>query len=167
MKKRVIRLCYRKIIDVAATKAWDKLVFDDSYTEYRMQAQNFAQARQYPLFTELLQHLPEARRIDQMVSPAITGYMQQLNGVMPDILNNLGRRFVKFKNYQFEVINSHLDDKGVHRVSLSFFSEPMLWYDTVDNYLLLANNEQPDAETLTYLLQLQPYLSIYSIQEIV
>ncbi|MEO7211979.1 hypothetical protein [Mucilaginibacter sp.] len=165
MKKSTVKLCYRKIIDSNATKPWDKFVLEDSYAEFRLQVQNFAEAKQYPSFAELVHEVPGAQKINQMVGPAITGYIQQLNEVVPDILNNLGRRFIKFKNYQFEIINSHFDSREKHQVAISFFSEPMIWYGTIDNYLLLAPSGQETQEVLTHIMQLQPYLSIYSITE--
>ncbi|MFS2185844.1 hypothetical protein ACCC92_04165 [Mucilaginibacter sp. Mucisp84] len=42
MQKRVIILCYRKIIDIRSAKQWDKLVFESTYLEFKMQAQNFS-----------------------------------------------------------------------------------------------------------------------------
>jgi hypothetical protein len=165
MKKSTIKLCYRKIIDSSSTKPWDKFVLEDSYAEFRLQVQNFTQVKQYPSLAELVHEVPEAKKINQMVGPAITGYIQQLNEVVPDILNNLGRRFIKFKTYQFEIINSHFDHKEKHQVAISFFSEPMIWYGTIDNYLLLSSAGQETEEVLTHLLQLQPYLSIYSLTQ--
>jgi hypothetical protein len=117
-------------------------VLEDSYAEFRLQVQNFAQVKQYPVFAELVHHVPEAKKINQMVGPAITGYIQQLDEVMPDILNNLGRRFIRFKNYRFEIINSHFDQLEKHQVAISFFSEPMIWHGTIDNYLLLSSAGQ-------------------------
>jgi hypothetical protein len=165
MSKSAIKLCYRKIIDINSGKPWDKFVFEDSYAEFRLQVQNFAQVQQYPSYANLVHYVPEAGKINQMVGPAITGYIQQLNEVMPDILNNLGRRFIKFKTYRFEIINSHLHHQDQHQVAISFFSEPMVWHATIDNYLLLSVAGQQNEEILTHLLQLQPYLSIYSLTE--
>ncbi|GAA4335790.1 hypothetical protein GCM10023149_44020 [Mucilaginibacter gynuensis] len=166
MAKRKIVLCYRKIIDVNSNKPWEKLVFNDSYMEFRMQVQNFAEVQTYPSYGELLSHVPEVKKLNHIVSGAVMNYIQQLNEVMPDILNNLGRRFLKFKTFQFEIINSHLHLKDKHQVSISFFSEPVLWYDTIDNYLLIGNEIPAESVVLTHLFQLQPYLSIYSVQMI-
>ncbi|MBE9585922.1 hypothetical protein IM792_15805 [Mucilaginibacter sp. JRF] len=164
MNTKTIRLCYRKIIDASATKAWDRQVFDDSYMEYRMQVQNFVQAEQYPLYSDLLQHNPDVARINHMVSGAVIGYLQQLNNIMPDVLNALGRRFLKFNEFKFEIINSHLDNKDKHRISITFYSEPVYWLDTIGQNLLLTGTDQQTDTMLTDLLPLTPYLSIYSLQ---
>ncbi|MCD8739943.1 hypothetical protein LT679_04970 [Mucilaginibacter roseus] len=164
MYNRIIRICYRKIIDGAASKAWDRLVFDDSYTEYRMQVQNFERAAQYPLYTDLLKYNPEVIKMNHMVSGAVMGYLQLLNNIMPDVLNTLGRRFLKFNQFKFEIINSHLENKEKHRISITFYSEPVYWLDTIGQNLLLTGIDQQQDMTLTDLLPLTQYLSIYSIQ---
>ena len=170
MPKRVIILCYRKIIDVNTVKAWDKMVFESSYLEFKMQAQNFSLGTDHTSYAELLRNVPNAQRLTGMVTPSVTGYVQQLNKIMPDILNNLGRRFLTFSKFQMEIINSDINDKAKHQIALNFYSEPMVWHDTIDNFLLISDhlpeNKLPDENTkaLTNLMQIQPYVNIYSLQ---
>ncbi len=167
MPDRIITLCYRKIIDATATRPWDKLVWDDSYREFRLQAQNVDPGNQYSSFGELLHYVPGAERLHFLVSGAVTGYVQQLNERVPDILNNLGRHFLRFRQFQFELINSDLRDQSKHQVGISFFSEPLVWHDTVGTLLLVspvaAAGSAPAPETLTHLVQLQPFLSIHAL----
>lgn len=169
MNTRIITLCYRKIIDINATKQWDKLVFEASYLEFKMQAQNYSNGTTFTTYTDLLSHVPNAQRILGMVTPAITGYIQQLNGVVPDILTNVGRRFLKFYKFQLEIINSDINDKGKHQLAISFFTEPMQWHDTIGNLLLVSDSQVSSAlgnEVLTNLFQLQPYVNIHSIKTV-
>lgn len=114
MPDRIITLCYRKIIDATATRPWDKLVWDESYREFRMQAQNFNPGNRYQTFGELLHYVPTANRLHFLVSGAVTGYIQQLNERVPDILNNLGRHFLRFKQFHFELLNSDINDQSKH-----------------------------------------------------
>jgi hypothetical protein len=168
MSDRIITLCYRKIIDATATRPWDKLVWDDSYREFRMQAQTFNPDNRYQSFGELLHYVPNANRLHFLVSGAVTGYIQQLNERVPDILNNLGRHFLLFKRFQFELINSDLHNQSKHQVAINFFSEPLTWHDTVGPFLLVSEaSAAPGSanETLTHLVQLQPFLSIHAIQK--
>lgn len=166
MTKKIIRLCYRKVIDAQSQKAWDKYVFESSYTEFRMQAQLYNQQKKYTGFGELLQHAPGAEKLHFLVSGAVVGYLQQLDGVVPDILNNLGKHFLKFSNYRFEIINSDTQNKASHQVAINFFTEPVIWHDSIDNYLLVSpvNEIKNDDGILTEMLQLQPFLSIYSLK---
>jgi hypothetical protein len=58
MPNRTITLCYRKVIDASAAKPWEKLIFEDSYTEFKMQAQLYNQEKKYRSFAELRQQVP-------------------------------------------------------------------------------------------------------------
>lgn len=166
MKKGIIRLCYRKIIDASSRHAWDKLVFESTYAEFLLQAQFYNQEKKYRSFSELLQQVKGADKLHFLVSAAVTGYLQQLNGSIPDIVNNLGKTFLAFDNYQFELINSDIKNKNNHHVAIHFFSAPMTWHDTIDNYLLLsaAETQLNNGEILTSLVQLQPFLNIHSLK---
>jgi hypothetical protein len=163
---RHITLCYRKLLDASATRPWDKLVLDDSYREFRMQAQYFNPEKKYRTFGELLHYVPGASRLHGLTSGAITGYLQQLGGVVPDVLDNLGRRFLKFDKFQFELINSDLLDPGKHQVAVSFFTEPLVWHATVGAYLIVSPAGAPGAEAPApvHTFQLQPFLAIHTIQ---
>jgi len=167
MTKKIIRLCYRKIIDASSQKTWDKYVFDSTYTEFLMQSQFYNQQKKYSSFGELIQNVPGAEKLHFLVSAAIVGYLKQLDGVIPDILNNLGKHFLKFTGYRFEIINSDIKNKTNHQVAINFFSEPLAWHDTAGGYLLVSslNGEKNEDGILTNLVQLQPFFSIYSIKE--
>jgi len=167
MPKKIIRFCYRKVIDVSNQKPWDKYVFESSYTEFIMQSQFYNREKKYSRFSEMLMNIPTADKLHFLVSAAITGYIQQLHEVMPDIVNNLGKFFLNFAAYRFEIINSDIKNKADHRVAINFFSEPMLWHGTIENYLLISpvEGEKNKDGTLTHLVQLQPFFSIYSLKE--
>jgi hypothetical protein len=167
MPPRLITLAYRKLIDANSTRPWDKLVFEDSYREFRMQAQFYNQQGQYRTFGELLHHVPGADKLHFLVGGSIGGYMQQLGGVVPDIVNNVGRYFLKFSRYQFELINSHLHDQSRHQVAINFYAAPLLWHDTIAPYLLVSDPAAPaeaSGDVLTHLFQLQPYLTIHALR---
>jgi len=167
MPKRIIRLCYRKIIDNTAQAVWDKYVYDSSYTEFLLQAQFYNQGGKYNRLSELLTTAPASEKLHFLVSAAVVGYLQQLGEQIPDIRDNLGKQFLRFKNYRFEIIESDTTNKSNHCVAIHFFSEPLTWHETIGNYLLLSQiKEKPAADgVLTHLLQLQPQLSIYSLKE--
>lgn len=164
---RLITLAYRKLIDANSTKPWDKLVFADSYREFRMQAQLYNQQGQYRTFGELLHYVPGADKLHFLVGGSLGGYVQQLGGLVPDIVNNVGRYFLKISRYQFELINSDLHDQSRHQVAINFYAEPLLWHDTIAPYLLVSEAAAPaeaSSEVLTHLFQLQPYLTIHALR---
>lgn len=167
MSKKIIRLCYRKVIDASAKQVWDRYVFDASYAEFLMQAQFYNQEKKYTRFSELLLHAPNADKLHFLVSAAVVGYLQQLNDTMPDISNNLGSLCIPFKNFRFEIIESDIRKKDSHRVAINFFSEPLIWHSTIGTALLVSKADDPEGPhgVLTHQLPVHPFLSIYSIKE--
>jgi hypothetical protein len=167
MPKGIIRFCYRKIIDALSQKQWDKYVFESTYAEFLMQSQFYNREKKFTRFSELLINVPAAEKLHFLVSSAMTGYLQQLGGKVPDISNNLGRHFLLFKNYRFEIIESDIKDKKIHNVAINFFSEPLLWHDTINDFLLVSDPgaEKNEDGVITEMVQLQPFLSIYSLKE--
>ncbi len=165
MQQTTIRLCYRKIIDASASRPWDKMVFDDSYTEFLLQSQLYNQEKKYDTFSEILSQVPAAEKLHFLVSAAVVGYLQQLGSKIPDLTNNLGRLFLPFSNFRFEIINSSIKDKSRHQVAVNFFSDPLVWHSTISNQLLLSvpGNTEND-EILTELFTLPSFVSIYSLK---
>jgi hypothetical protein len=165
MQKGTIRLCYRKVIDAQSAKPWEKLVFEDSYAEFLMQSQLYNHEKKYSTFSDIITHVPAAERLHFLVSAAVIGYLQQLQGRVPDLVNNLGRLFLPFNNYRFEIINSDINDRTKHRVAINFYTDHLVWHDTINNQLLLSvpgNTE--NGEVLTELFTLPPFVSIYSLK---
>ncbi len=170
MVNGIIRLSYRKIIDVLSQKAWDKFVFDDTYMEFYMQAQFYNQEQKYTTFQELLDNVPNAEQLNYLTSTAAIGYIKQLNKIIPEIVNASGKLCLPFTQFKFEIIQSHVQDKNAHRVAILFYSDPLTWIDTIDNQLLITYGDQREAlrngnEVDTDLITLQPYLSIASFQK--
>src|SRR5258705_13960053 len=124
-----------------------------------MEAQFYNQEKKYNSFGEIMMNVPAAEKLHFLVSASIVGYLQQLAGKVPDILNSLGKHFLEFKNYRFEIINSDIKNRTAHQVAINFFSEPLVWHATIDNYLLVspANDEKNENGILTDMLQLQPF----------
>ena len=160
-----VRIVYRKIIGANDPGAWEQLVSADTYQELLLQVQNFDREGAYPAYATLLYHVPAAKKLDFLVSMAITGYMQQLNGLIPDVKNALGKRFLPFHDYRFEIIHSNTRDRTVHTVAVNFYSDWIRWLDTVGDQLVLSVKEE-NGEVLTELLPLRPFISIYAVKEI-
>jgi hypothetical protein len=166
MGKRLITLCYRKIIDINSRGSWEQMVFEDTYTELLMQLQNFNPRQQYQTFSQLMQHVPEAAKLHFLVSSACVGYLQQLYEKIPDIMDNLGRRALQFKSFHFELINSDFRNIEKHQIAISFFSPTMLWLDTIGNALLVSALAEEEGQIFqTILIPMVPYLAINSLQD--
>lgn len=166
MKQKIARLCYRKIIDATSTGAWESLVFEDSYREFLMQSQLYNGEKKYTTFAQMVQYAKGAEQLHFLVSAAVVGYIKQLNNVVPDITNALGKLFLPFHNFRFEIISSDIKDKGRHQVAINFYTDPLVWLDTIGTQLLLSlEDKSQGGETLTEIVSLQPFLSIYSVHE--
>ncbi|MFN8355504.1 MAG: hypothetical protein U0Y10_13690 [Spirosomataceae bacterium] len=169
MSKGIIRLVYRKVIDVHSTHRWDKLVFNDTHQEYYMQAQYFDQEGKYPTFRELVRAIPNAERLHYLVSLASVNYLKQLDEKIPDLVDLSGRLFVPFKQYKFEILQSHIMQKEHHKIALYFYSQALTWIDTIGSQLLVSIGDQRETltqgeEVVTELISLSAGFSVHSLQ---
>lgn len=166
MDHSAIVFCYRKIINANSSLPWEKLVFDDSYLEFRMQFQNFNKGANCFTFAELIHQRADAERLHFLVSPSVSGYIQQLQGQIPDVLDTLGKQFLNFNRYRFELINSDIRNAQAHQVAINFYSTTMNWHHTIGNALLLSedSSEAIDGIIQTHLYQLQPFVSIHTLK---
>jgi len=163
-----IQLAYRKIISSQSTSAWERYVFEDSYKEFLMQFQFYNTENKYHTFSRLLADIPTAEKLHFLVSAAVTGYITQLQNKIPDVQNTLGKIFLPFHLYRFEIIDSDIRDKKEHRIAIVFYSEPLRWLDTIGEHLLISLNVTSNNNKgmiKTELVKLQPFMSIYSLQK--
>lgn len=158
-----IRFCYRKIITNTSQDDWAKLVWESTYAELQLQQQLYDQQGQYKRFADLLHHHPVAEKLHYLVSTAVTGYVKQLNGIVPDITDVLGKRVIPFSQYRFEIINSSSINKNEHSVAISFYSEPLQLQQVIGDHLVVSPVDGASDE-YGYLavstIRLQPFLSI-------
>jgi len=164
MEKRMIRLQYRKLIDAGTAKPWEKHAFNDSYTEFLMQAQLYNREKKYTTFSELVTNVQGADKLHFLVSAAVTGHVQQLQGKLPDVVDITGKPFLPFVHYRFEIIQSDITNKAKHQIAIHFITEPVAWLDTIGNTLFISLQENND-ELLTHHVTLQPLLAIYAIKK--
>jgi hypothetical protein len=167
--KGLIRLSYRKVIDVTSAKRWDRAVFDETYQEFYMQAQQYDQAGTYQTLQELIDNVPKAEQLHYLTSRVAMGYLQQVNQIIPDLLNASGQEAVPFTQFKFEILASDIKLKDAHKIAITFYSDPITWIDTLGNALFVAYGDQRQLlaegkEVSTDLLMLQPNLTIWSYQ---
>ncbi len=170
--KGLIKLAYRKMIDVSSTSTWDKYVFEDTYREYYMQAQQFDQKSKYSTFQDMVKHVPSAEQMHYLVSTAAIGYIRQLEGLFPEVLNVVGKRCVPFESFRFEILESNIKNKEQHKVAICFYSNVLTWIGAIDNQLLFAVGDQSEAiqkgQTIeTEMLTWRSNLTVHSFQQII
>ncbi|MFT4203803.1 MAG: hypothetical protein QM610_07795 [Chitinophagaceae bacterium] len=153
-----------------STADWDKMVWEDSFLEFKMQFQRFNTEGKYFSFGVLLAQNPQAAQLHFLVGGSVLGYLQQLNGIIPDLVDNLGLRFMSIADCQFEIINSDTRDSGRHEVAFNFYSVPFYWHDTIDGFMLVSStgdDKQKDGSYDTRLFRLRPFVSIDKLIETV
>lgn len=163
--KGIIQIGNPRSISQASTDAWDKAVWASTHFEYKLQVQNYPEYKQNSLYTELVKLQPKASRLSYMVSAGAINYLKNLGGKMPGVLNNLGQPALSFKQYRFELVESHLTDASLHSVQLYLLSEPLVWIDTIGDQLLIAP-ETATGEYIPQLIRLGNSLSIDSFKPI-
>ena len=140
-------------------------MFEDSYTEFLIQSQLYNPEKKYTRFSDMLQYAPGAEKLHFLVSAAVVNYIEPLNSRTPDISNNQGKSFLHFQHYFFEIINSDIRDRSAHSIAINFYSPPLVWHDTLSDYLLLSEKKNNALEGVqTDMLELRPFLSIHSLQ---
>ncbi|MGG9963887.1 hypothetical protein [Ferruginibacter sp. SUN106] len=167
MSKGIIKFALQKIIKDPAASLWEKLVFDATWMEYRMQAANFNQQSKATLFTTIVNENPKAEKLHDAVSTAAIGYIRQLQDVIPGLTNAHGKNIIPFKNFKFNIIQSDMVDSRLHKVEIIFISEPLTLIDVFNNrYLIAVGNKlhqlQEGKEVETELITQVDQLSIYS-----
>ena len=167
MQRRIIRICYKKVIDVNAQPGWEKLLWENTWQELFMQQQFYNNENKHKTFAALLNNVPADEKLHFRASTAAVGYLRQLNSFVPDVYNNRGNRFLTFSDFKFEIIDSDFSNKTKHRIAISFFSDGFVWHETVADYLLLCavGTEETKDGLFTHMLRMQPYLDIYSLKE--
>ncbi|MBI1781678.1 MAG: hypothetical protein HYR66_09960 [Sphingobacteriales bacterium] len=167
MKKRIIRLCYRKIVDSSCTNEKERIVFETTYGEFLLQSQFYNREKKFSSFEEIIKNNPAAEKLHFLVSAGAMMYLQQLNKIIPGVEDNLKNTFLPFSEYKFELLGSDTSNKTTHKVAINFYSDPLLWIDTIDEYLLVSTMKATPSKDgiLTNLFTIQPNLSFYSFKE--
>lgn len=166
VKRKIIRLCYRKIFDSSCTNEQERILFETTYGEFLLQSQFYNREKKFSSFEEIMKNNPAAEKLHFLVSAGATMYLQQLNKIIPGVEDNLKNTFLPFSEYRFELLSSDTSNKAMHKVAINFYSDPLLWIDTIDEYLVVSPmNALPTKDgILTSLFTIQPNLSIYSFK---
>lgn len=168
MQQKTIRISYTKRINSSNTALWDQYVLNSSWQELLMQVQFYNQQQQYTTFRQLVQQVPSAEKLHFLVTTSVVGYLRQLNGIVPDVLNKRGVPFLPFTDFKFEIIDADFSDQNKYELQITFFSDPLIWHETIGDSLLLSVAAEPQTKdgALTQLLPMQPAVDIYSYKTV-
>ena len=169
MQKAIIQLTYRQVIDASADTTFEKNVLHFSYEEYKMKSQAYNRDGSIATFTALKAKDGRANSLHYKAGFAIGGLIGGLNNKIPFLRDALGQP-VEFDNHTFEVIESDITNILLHKVAIHFITGWLTLFEIIGDSLLLSkkndleNGFQKPVET--FMLKLQPGLSIINYQEI-
>ncbi|WP_276482032.1 hypothetical protein [Paraflavitalea pollutisoli] len=159
-----IRLTYRQLIDHRARSVFEQAVFEDSYAELLMQAQRYNKDNQFTRLQDIIAHDPKANSLHYKVGFAVGLYIRQLNQIVPGISDTLGKVAITFSQYEFALVDSDLANKRQHQVSITYTTEPFLFFGSVSNNLIVSSDNVSVLEhhgwATTFLLPLHEGLTI-------
>ncbi len=93
-------------------------------------------------------------------------FINNLNNQIPNLQDTLGQN-IRFETYKFEVIESSITDKTVHKVAIIYFTDTLTLFEIIGDYILLGVdklNNVSDEPVETFLLKMHPNLSIVNYQ---
>jgi hypothetical protein len=169
MRKSLIKLAYRQIIDATATGRFEKDVFNDSYSEFLIQIQTYNQVNNYTTWREVRTAIPKSNvTLQYKVGFAIGLYVRELNNQIPGLWDNLERMNVPFADYRFELLESDITNRSAHRVALTYLTDSLTLLGTIGEYMVLAlgDKSKETAPLETFMVAMRPNLAVLSYQEI-
>jgi len=165
MSKALIKLAFRQEIDATAAGSFEKDVFNDSYQEFRMQAQAYNPNGQFHTLQELIANNPKANSLHYKVGFSVGLYIAGLNGVIPGIKERVqGQVQPGFQTHQFEIVWSHLTERSQHKVAITYFTGVLSLLDSFGDQLLLATGDMTHLAagewTDSFMLKIDPMITI-------
>ena len=166
MCKAKIKLVYKQVIDESSQSAFEKAIFKASYQEFLLKSQAYNLDGKFKTFSKLKENDGRANSLHYKLSFAVVHFIAQLNNMMPVIKDNLGNK-LPFETAKFELIESHTEDISLHKVAINYETPAITLIDFMGEYLLLAPDDFDETKnTETFVVRMQPQLSVTSYQEI-
>jgi len=163
MAEAIITLAYKQIIDALATGAFEQQVLNASYQEYLLKSQAYNPGGKFKTFTELKTHDGRANSLHYKSGFAVDGFISTLKKQIPIFQTTLCDP-IAFTSYQFEVIESDINNKLLHKVAISYFTPPLILHSVIGNYILLSykddSTDPGNKLSSTFLVLMQQSLSI-------
>jgi hypothetical protein len=167
MSHALIQIVFRQVIDSSSTGEFEKNVFDDSFSEFQLQAQAYNPENKSRTFSELVEGNPKANSLHYKVGFSVGLFVKELKNVTPGLQDSIGRP-VPFASHRFELVESDLTQKSRHKVAITYETSTLTLFATVGDYLVLATGDRlKDSDELpvdTFVLKIQPTISIASWQ---
>jgi hypothetical protein len=159
-----IKIAYRQVIDIKSSNEFEKNVFNDSFAEFYLQAQDYNPNRQFQTLTEMIEHNPKAKSLHYKVGFSIGLYVQALSKIIPGLYDTIGKT-VPFDEFEFEILHSDVTNKSLHKISLTYLSPVLELFALNGGYIIAGVDAAKETSTInrlvpTLTIPLQQNLSI-------
>lgn len=167
MYKAKIKLVYKQVIDAHSESAFEKAIIQASYQEFLLKSQAYNRDGKFKTFSRMKANDGRANSLHYKLSFSVLHFIEQLDNKIPLLKDNLGNKLA-FETAAFELIESHTEDMQLHKVAINYQTETLMLIDFMGEYLLLTKDIPGGSEPAnTFVIKMQPDLSIATYQEIV
>jgi hypothetical protein len=168
MPQALIKLAYQHIIDINSGTPFEQEVFNATFAEFTFQQQSFSKGdKTLTSWSAIKEKFPKANpALPFKVSFAIAGLLQSLDKKIPGLEDTLHLKPVHFISHYFQLIESDVNDRSLHRVSIIYLTDTLTYFGSLGNTLLVAHGDirhtSEDQPAQTFLLRMEDSLSIFS-----
>lgn len=156
---KIIQFKHTKYINNKSQGSWDKGFFDVTFKEYNMQVQ-FYDKEGKSTYKELLKQDSNVIQLNYKMNTILQPYVNMMNGVLIDVTDIAGKRFMKFNYFDVKIIDSQRNIAEKHLIEINYLSEPYAWLETIGNQLVIKNLEAQNNEV--FVVKLSPTLTLHS-----
>jgi hypothetical protein len=155
-----IKLVYKQVIDEFSESGFEKAVFKASYHEFLLKCQAYDMDGKLKTFTRMKENDGRANSLHYKLSFSVLHFIGQLNNKIPVVRDNAGNK-ITFETPRFELIESHSDHISQHKIAINYETADLTLIEVMGEYLLLAaDNFDGDQQTETFVVRMQPNLSV-------
>lgn len=165
MCKAKIRLVYRQVMDETSQSAFEKAILQASYQEFLLKSQAYNRDGLFKTFSKMKANDGRANSLHYKLDFSVGHFIAQLNNKIPLLKDNLGNK-MSFEVARFELIESHTEDISLHKVAINYETAKLSLVEVFGEYILLAADTSENGDPIqTFVLRMQPDLSIVSYQQ--
>jgi hypothetical protein len=166
MAKALIRLAYKQVIAATIGGDFERNVFDTTYQEFLLKAQVYNTGGKFKTFTQLKANDNRANSLHYKLSFTTIDLISGLSSKIPQLKDNMNNPLL-FEQHKFELIESHITDRGAHKVAITYYTGMLTLFNTMGEYMTLgAGNIMTEDLTETFTIKMQPNLAVVNYREI-
>jgi hypothetical protein len=167
MRKGLIKLAYRQVIDAGSKGNFEKSILSLSYEEFFMKSQAYNQEQKFKTFREMVADNGKANSLHYKSGFAIGSLIQQLDKKIPILQDSLGKS-LNFEMHEFEIIDSDITNPAAHKVAITYITGILTYFGNMGKYILLAEEDklnQTSEPVATFMVKMREGLSIINYHQ--